>query len=461
MHQTYLEATIDPQRPRALPSSPPFESPCFAKILKNFVIFKYEGRYAEAKKRAIDKIHYTLMSCANKLLLPKIGERSTKILDDSSYEVFYPLWEQYCLPGLREDKNKVVEKGRGPIQTCNAFGRHFFRAFLPILKTTMLSQYQLTREMENIAPTFFHDLTEELWDSHSIVCMDGFDEAMTHSHCIQEQLNVEAAEKEESSSYRPSFMPLKRKSDALREIGPLAEAHYAKYRAGELDPSAEPAIPVPMPVKQTPKPDLMVTDESSEDPLNDNPIEARDKQAKMEELQGVLTSVVINNDDTPEMMILLITIRNVFVEMLPNMPKEYITRLVLDKNHRSLLLIKHNVVVGGVCFRPWKQGFIEIAFLAIKGVHQVKGYGTHLMNHLKSKMQEEKYLFFVTYADNFAIPYFKKQGFSEFVTMDRDWWAGYIKDYEDSTLMECHIHPTFEYPKVPEIIRKQRAVCSP
>jgi histone acetyltransferase len=55
------------------------------------------------------------------------------------------------------------------------------------------------------------------------------------------------------------------------------------------------------------------------------------------------------------------------------MPKEYIVRLVLDRNHRSLALLKHGNVVGGICFRPFPtQGFLEIAFCAITSSEQVK-----------------------------------------------------------------------------------------
>jgi hypothetical protein len=43
------------------------------------------------------------------------------------------------------------------------------------------------------------------------------------------------------------------------------------------------------------------------------------------------------------------------------------------------------------------------------GTGQVKGYGTHMMNHLKNYMQRENIYHFLTYADNFAIGYFKKQ----------------------------------------------------
>jgi len=43
---------------------------------------------------------------------------------------------------------------------------------------------------------------------------------------------------------------------------------------------------------------------------------------------------------------------------------------------------------------------------------QVKGYGTHLMNNLKNFVIKEGIRYFLTYADNFALGYFKKQGFT-------------------------------------------------
>ena len=75
-----------------------------------------------------------------------------------------------------------------------------------------------------------------------------------------------------------------------------------------------------------------------------------------------------------------------------------IVRLVFDRNHRSLALVKHGVICGGIsslssslssllvssfcffdfykiCFRPFRpQGFAEIAFCAIVSSEQVKVY---------------------------------------------------------------------------------------
>ena len=61
--------------------------------------------------------------------------------------------------------------------------------------------------------------------------------------------------------------------------------------------------------------------------------------------------------------------------------------------------------------------------------HQVRGYGTRLMNQLKEHAKVEGIAYFLTYADDHAVNYFRKQGFQKQVTMSRERWKGYIKDY--------------------------------
>jgi len=125
--------------------------------------------------------------------------------------------------------------------------------------------------------------------------------------------------------------------------------------------------------------------------------------------------------------------------------------------HHSLAICKGNTAIGGICFRPyWPQQFAEVAFCAITASEQVKGYGTRLMNHLKEYAKSKNLTHFLTYADNYAIGYFKKQGFTKQVYMHRDRWVGYIKDYDGGTLMECSINRNINYLDVPGMIQKQR-----
>lgn len=81
-----------------------------------------------------------------------------------------------------------------------------------------------------------------------------------------------------------------------------------------------------------------------------------------------------------------------------------------------------------------------------------------LMNHFKAHIRETypDMMHFLTYADNYAVGYFRKQGFSKDITLDRSVWAGYIKDYEGGTIMECKMLPKVDYLHAPELIAQQR-----
>jgi histone acetyltransferase len=118
---------------------------------------------------------------------------------------------------------------------------------------------------------------------------------------------------------------------------------------------------------------------------------------------------ILNNSDfflrTHENMRLLIDLKNIFSRQLPKMPKEYISKLVFDRNHESLVILKSKTkIIGGICYRVYPtQRFAEIAFLAVTATEQVKGYGTRLMNKYKDKMQKLGMEYLLTYADNYAI----------------------------------------------------------
>lgn len=102
-------------------------------------------------------------------------------------------------------------------------------------------------------------------------------------------------------------------------------------------------------------------------------------------------------------------------------------------------------VLGGITMRQFGKDvpFLEIVFCAISSTEQVRGYGAFLMSVLKTwVMSAHPHIqYFLTYADNYAVGYFKKQGFSRQITLDRSIWGGLIKDYDGGTLMECYLLP--------------------
>ncbi|XP_075642419.1 histone acetyltransferase GCN5 isoform X2 [Castanea sativa] len=185
---------------------------------------------------------------------------------------------------------------------------------------------------------------------------------------------------------------------------------------------------------------------------------AREESLKREEEAGRLKFVCLSNDGVDEHMVWLIGLKNIFARQLPNMPKEYIVRLVMDRSHKSVMVIRRNLVVGGITYRPYiSQKFGEIAFCAITADEQVKGYGTRLMNHLKQHARDVDGLtHFLTYADNNAVGYFIKQGFTKEIHLEKDRWHGYIKDYDGGILMECKIDPKLPYTDLSTMIRRQR-----
>lgn len=188
---------------------------------------------------------------------------------------------------------------------------------------------------------------------------------------------------------------------------------------------------------------------------------ARDEAARNEEARRLIEFHIVSNALTnvtnKENQIWLVGLLNVFSHQLPRMPKEYITRLVFDPKHKTLALVKDKRVIGGICFRLFPtQGFSEIVFCAVSSNEQVKGYGTHLMNHLKDYHTKHGIYNFLTYADEYAIGYFKKQGFTKDISLPKEAYMGYIKEYEGATLMGCDLDPKITYVQFTSVVRKQK-----
>lgn len=200
---------------------------------------------------------------------------------------------------------------------------------------------------------------------------------------------------------------------------------------------------------------------------------------------------MIKNDGRPESLIKLIALKSLFAKQLPKMPRAYIARLVFDRRHISLVILSDDPkvkdtdkeVIGSICYRPFPEmRFAEIAFCAVNSDHQVKvsqnafeycsrpsqcllnfiadaffqGYGTKLMNLVKKEGARTGIEYFITYADNYAIGYFKKQGFSKTVSMPKGRYQGLIKDYDGGTMMECYVHPSVDFTRIPEMLEAQR-----
>ncbi|KAJ9211324.1 hypothetical protein DTO166G4_7058 [Paecilomyces variotii] len=184
-----------------------------------------------------------------------------------------------------------------------------------------------------------------------------------------------------------------------------------------------------------------------------------EKPAVIEERNGEIEFRVVNNDGSQESTIILTGLKCLFQKQLPKMPKDYIARLVYDRAHLSIAIVKMPMeVIGGISFREFRhRKFAEIVFCAVSSDQQVKGYGAHLMAHLKDYVKATSpVMHFLTYADNYATGYFQKQGFTKEITLDKSIWMGYIKDYEGGTLMQCTMLPRLRYLEVGRMLLKQK-----
>ncbi|KAG0435688.1 Histone acetyltransferase GCN5 [Dictyocoela muelleri] len=196
----------------------------------------------------------------------------------------------------------------------------------------------------------------------------------------------------------------------------------------------------------------------------------------------------------------LLQFRNLVQKQLPKMPKEYIFRILFSDVHRCLLCYQESDLVGGLCYRPfYEQFFAEIVFLAINSDFQIKGFGSFLVDFFKEHFKTEvsryfkadkksrftneilsiynpefsvinehndyispKYkhlshpIYIMTYADCYAIGFFKKQGFTSDITFKN--WIRYIKDYEGGSLMQCKVYWKINYLLKMEFIEHGRQI---
>ncbi|KAF1979804.1 histone acetyltransferase GCN5 [Bimuria novae-zelandiae CBS 107.79] len=201
------------------------------------------------------------------------------------------------------------------------------------------------------------------------------------------------------------------------------------------------------------------TEPIAERPTTDRRVPIFERPAVIEERNGEIQFRVVNNDGSRQSTIILTGLKNLFQKQLPKMPKDYIARLVYDRNHTSLALVKMPLeVVGGITIREFRdRKFAEIVFCAVSSDQQVKGYGAHLMAHLKDYVRASSpVMHFLTYADNFATGYFQKQGFTKEITLPKSVWMGFIKDYEGGTLMQCSMLPRIRYLEASRMLLKQK-----
>ncbi|KAJ9586226.1 hypothetical protein L9F63_020135, partial [Diploptera punctata] len=458
---------------------PPFERPSIAKAITNFVVYKFGQLGYRQDWQTMYDLAKMFLHCLNhwNFETPSARRQVVTAEEVSAYKINYTRWLVFChVPAFCDSLPHF--------ETTLVFGRTLLRAVFRSVCRQLMDKCHSERDrmppekrilVLTHFPRFLSMLEEEIyalnspiWDpefkqvppSHLQTSLDAkLPAATTPMPSIRrsgefEKLTVPPSDKDNFTTVNlsPGFG-----KKQLREGGALRmEAKRRRVMQESVEDLPETTIA-----------EIIATIDAPPNMIGPEAVfpenAPRDETAKQEQLGGIISFHVVGNSLTSavsqQTMLWLIGLQNVFSHQLPRMPKEYISRLVFDPKHKTLALIKDNRPIGGICFRTFMtQGFTEIVFCAVTSNEQVKGYGTHLMNHLKDYHIGHNIYHFLTFADEFAIGYFKKQGFSKDIKMNRSTYQGYIKDYEGATLMHCELHPRIVYTEFTSVLRRQKEI---
>ncbi|XP_029104304.1 histone acetyltransferase KAT2B isoform X2 [Scleropages formosus] len=456
--------------------SPPFEKPSIEQGVNNFVQYKF-SHLPTKERQTIEELAKMFLNQINYLPLETPSQRRQRPPGDdgAEYKVNYTRWLCYCnVPQFCDSLPRY--------ETTQVFGRTLLRSVFTAMRKQLLEHARqekdkLPPEKRTLIlthfPKFLSMLEEEVYSNSSPIWSEEF-QAGTSGGQMPIHTVISAPPVSRPVSYSAS--PMNLDPSSCGGVSPVRKpASILDPSPGEKRKTAEPLIhddvkrpkvmgDIPLDLinevmSTITDPTTMLGPETSLLSAHS----ARDEAARLEERRGVIEFHVIGNSlsqkPNKKIMMWLVGLQNVFSHQLPRMPKEYITRLVFDPKHKTLSLIKDGRVIGGICFRMFpSQGFTEIVFCAVTSNEQVKGYGTHLMNHLKEYHIKHDILNFLTYADEYAIGYFKKQGFSKDIKVPKSKYVGYIKDYEGATLMGCELNPSIPYTEFSVIIKKQKEI---
>ncbi|XP_060516786.1 histone acetyltransferase KAT2B [Cylas formicarius] len=441
---------------------PPFERPSIEKAVSNLLVYKYSHIGQELK--TMYELARILFNSLNTWELPRPSSQQHIISQEEAtiYWIEYTRWLVFCYIPTFCDSLQHYD-------TTQVFGRTLLRAVFKYFKKQIMDQFHKDRDtipseqkvmLLNNFPPFLNQLDEEIyaqnspiWDvefkAHSIpyLLVDPSKGKGTSKQSEFEKFTGGAEEKDITGvSGKAIRSSIEQPREAKRRKMTSEEAFedLPQETVGQVIATIDS-------LNYLTGPDLVFSDYTP--PTDAGP--------KMEEKNGIIQMHLIANSLTEpvskQVMLWLIGLKNVFSQQLPSMPVEYITLLLFDPKHRTIALIKDNKPMGGICFRPFfTQGFTEIVFCVVTDREQIKGYGTHLMNHLKDYHISKGILHCLTFADENAIGYFERQGFSKDIRLSKVVYQGYIKDYEGATLMHCELNPKIVYTEFTNIVRRQQ-----
>ncbi|XP_040091406.1 histone acetyltransferase KAT2B [Oryx dammah] len=461
----------------SLEKKPPFEKPSIEQGVNNFVQYKFSHlppkerqTIVELAKMFLNRINYWHLEAPSQRRLRSPND------DISGYKENYTRWLCYCnVPQFCDSLPRY--------ETAQVFGRTLLRSVFTVMRRQLLEQARQEKDKLPLEkrtlilthfPKFLSMLEEEVYSQNSPIWDQDFLSASSRTSQLGIQTVISPPPVAGAVSYNSSSASLEQQnggstSPSCRGASGLEANPGEKRKMNDshvLEETKKPRVMGDIPLELIHEVMSTITDPTAmlgPETSFLSAHSARDEAARLEERRGVIEFHVVGNSlsqkPNKKVLMWLVGLQNVFSHQLPRMPKEYITRLVFDPKHKTLALIKDGRVIGGICFRMFpSQGFTEIVFCAVTSNEQVKGYGTHLMNHLKEYHIKHAILNFLTYADEYAIGYFKKQGFSKEIKIPKTKYVGYIKDYEGATLMGCELNPRIPYTEFSVIIKKQKEI---
>ncbi|XP_018562120.1 histone acetyltransferase KAT2A isoform X2 [Anoplophora glabripennis] len=419
---------------------PPFERPSIHTGITNLLVYKF-SHIGQKELKTMYELSKILIHCLNTWDFPSPSSQKHIVSQEEAtiYKIEYTRWLVFCHVPTFCDSLPHYD-------TTMVFGRTLLRAVFKYIRKQVMDQFHRERDsmpqerrlllLTNFPP-FLNQLDEEIYAASSPIWDVDF---KAQSIQFQSLLDTDRLKGKPGRSSETPLRETKRKKLAQDE----------QFEDMPQDTVAEIIATIDDPNYMT-GPDMVFLENAP--PTDETP--------KLEEKCNIIQLHVVGNSltepVTKQTMLWLIGLQNVFSHQLPRMPIEYITQLLFDPKHRTIALIKENRPIGGICFRPFQtQGFTEIVFCALTSREQVKGYGTHLMNHLKDYHISKGILHFLTFADQNAIGYFERQGFSKDIKINRAIYQGYIKDYEGATLMHCELNPKIIYTEFTSIVRRQK-----
>ncbi|OXU25854.1 hypothetical protein TSAR_004246 [Trichomalopsis sarcophagae] len=451
---------------------PPFEKPSISKAIANFVVYKF-GHLSQRDWQSMYDLAKNFLHCLNHWNFETPSARKTAVNADEApaYKINYTRWLVFChVPAFCDSLPHF--------DTTLVFGRTLLQAvFKSVCKQLMDKCHSEKDRMSaekrvlvlNHFPKFLSMLEIEIYSENSPIWDPEFKQVLPSHLQMSVESKANLNRRTVGEFEKVTVAPNDKDNFTTINLSPGMKKLQGKRSHSEIKPDAKKRKTEEV-FEDLSEETVMKIIATIKDPNYMFGLDAifppnapRDETPKLEESRKIIEFHIVGNSLTQpvskQTMLWLIGLHNVFSHQLTRMPMEYISQLVFDPKHKTLALIKDGRPIGGICFRMFaSQGFTEIVFCAMTSEQQVKGYGTHLMNMLKDYHIKHNILHFLTFADEFAIGYFKKQGFSKDIKLPRTTFQGYIKDYEGAMLMHCELNAKIVYTEFTTVVRKQKEI---